>query len=59
MEGLRLFGLVAVALIALLAGTVIAGFLYEALGLWATVIYGLALVVAVGVFSSRRTRQTS
>ena len=43
MDGLKLFGVVVAAFVALMAAVVVAGLLYEALGLWATTLWGLVL----------------
>jgi hypothetical protein len=58
-DGLRLFGALAAGFVALIAAVVIAGFLYEALGLWATVIWGLALCGGLALSLNRRARSAS
>jgi hypothetical protein len=55
-DGIRLFVALAVGSAVLLAAVVVAGFLYEAVGLWATVIWAIALVAALAVVFSRRSR---
>jgi hypothetical protein len=58
-EGLRLFGVLVVGFVALLAAVVVAGFLDQALGLWATAIWGLAGVGLVVLLASRHARSRS
>jgi hypothetical protein len=55
-QGLRLFGVLVAAFVALLAAIVVAGFLDQALGLWATVIWGLAVVGLVFLLAGRHLR---
>jgi MFS-type transporter involved in bile tolerance (Atg22 family) len=58
-EGLRLFGVLAVCFVALLAAIVIAGFLDQALGLSATVIWGLAVIGLIFLLASRDAQSSS
>jgi hypothetical protein len=58
-EGLRLFGVLVVGFVALLAAVVVAGFLDQALGLWATIIWGLAGVGLVLLLARRHVRSGS
>jgi hypothetical protein len=58
-DGLKLFGALVAGFVVLLAAVVVAGFLYEALGLWATVLWGLALCAGLALLLNRRTRSAS
>jgi amino acid permease len=55
---LRLFGLLLLGYAALIAATVAAGFLGEAVGLWARIAWGLAIVVLVVYLVWRRRRSS-
>ena len=49
-RALQVFG----AYAALLAAVVAAGFLYGAVGLWATILWGCVVVIAVVAYARRR-----
>ena len=49
LRALQVFG----AYAALLAAVVAAGFLYQAVGLWATILWGCVGVIALGAYAKR------
>jgi hypothetical protein len=53
-SGAKLFVVIASCWVALLAAVVVAGFLYQAVGIWATILWGLLLAVALALFLRRR-----
>jgi hypothetical protein len=54
MTGFQLFGWLVLGWVALLAATVVAGFLGQAVGLWASVIWGVGFLSGAVYFIRRR-----
>jgi hypothetical protein len=59
MSGLRLFWILCLGWLGLLAAVVAGGFLYEAVGLWLSILWGLALIALLGVWLQGRRRRSA
>jgi hypothetical protein len=54
--GLRLFGLLVTGYMAVLAAVVVGGFLYQAVGLWLAVVWGIGLAALLAASFHWRRR---